>query len=153
MFTLRPWNVLPTFAKIPGRFAVTTLSCTGRLIFAFASHLLIKLAFPGKTAASNSLLILGLAFAVLACTYLAIQYMLAVRRTWFLVLLAVVAIAEPVLLLNASHQPRSFATVVLAIQAVGALVAFTCALRPDRRAASPPGPPERVAEERVPEPV
>lgn len=125
------------------------------LIFAFASHLLIKAAFgASKTTAADSLLVLGLAFSVLACTYLAIQYMLAQRRTWFLVILGVVALAEPILLLNASHQPKSFAAVVLAIQAVGALVAFACALRPDRGAqVSPPGPPQKVAEERVPEPV
>jgi O-antigen/teichoic acid export membrane protein len=123
------------------------------LIFAFASHLLIKLAFPGKTAASNSLLVLGLAFTVLAFTYLAIQYMLALRRTWFLVILGLVAVAEPILLLNASHEPKSFAAVVLAIQAAGAVVAFACALRPDRAPVPPPGPPRKVAEERVPEPV
>jgi O-antigen/teichoic acid export membrane protein len=141
----------PVLARALGIVAVCAVPVL--LIFAFASHLLIKLAFPGKTAASSSLIILGLAFAVLACTYLAIQYMLALRRTWFLVILAVVAIAEPILLLNASHQPKSFATVVLAIQAVGALVAFVCALRPDRHPAAPPGPSERFAEERVPEPV
>jgi O-antigen/teichoic acid export membrane protein len=124
------------------------------LIFAFASHLLIKAAFgASKTSAANSLLVLGLAFTVLACTYLAIQYMLALRRTWFLVVLAAVAVAEPILLLNASHQPKSFAAVVLAIQLVGALVAFGFALRPDRTPAPPLGPPERLAEERVPEPV
>jgi O-antigen/teichoic acid export membrane protein len=124
------------------------------LIFAVASRLLIKAAFgASKTGASNSLLVLGLAFTVLACTYLAIQYMLAMRRTWFLVLLGAVAVAEPILLLNASHQPKSFAAVVLVIQVVGALVAFGCALRPDRAPVSPPGRPERVAEERVPEPV
>jgi O-antigen/teichoic acid export membrane protein len=141
----------PILARALGIVAVCSVPVL--LIFAFASHLLIKVAFPGKTAASNSLLFLGLAFTVLACTYLAIQYMLALRRTGFLVVLAVVAIAEPILLLNASHRPQSFAAVVLAIQAVGAGVAFACALRPDRRPASPPGPPERLAEERIPEPV
>jgi O-antigen/teichoic acid export membrane protein len=124
------------------------------LIFAFAAHLLIKGAFgASKTTAADSLLVLGLAFSVLACTYLAVQYLLALRRTWFLVPLAAVAVAEPILLLNASHEPKSFAAVVLAIQAVAAVVAFACALRPDRTRVSPPGPPEAIAEERVPEPV
>jgi O-antigen/teichoic acid export membrane protein len=142
----------PILARALGIVAVCAIPVL--LIFAFASHPLIKAAFgASKTTAAGSLLVLGLAFTVLACTYLAIQYMLAVRRTWFLVVLAAVAIAEPILLLNASHQPKSFAAVVLAIQAVGAVVAFACALRPDRTAASPPGPPERLAEERVPEPV
>ena len=125
------------------------------LIFGFESHLLIKAAFGAKkTLASNSLIVLGLAFAVLACTYLAIQYLLALRRTWFLVVLAVVAVAEPILLLNASHQPKNFAAVVLAIQVAGALVAFGFALRPDR-AAPPPASPDPVSPgpQRVPEPV
>jgi O-antigen/teichoic acid export membrane protein len=141
----------PILARALGIVAVCAIPVL--LIFAFASHLLIKSVFgASKTSAAGSLLFLGLAFTVLACTYLAIQYMLALRRTWFLVLLGAVAVAEPILLLNASHQPKSFAAVVLAIQAVGALVAFGFALRPDRTP-PPPGPPERVAEERVPEPV
>src|SRR3984957_16350113 len=86
------------------------------LIFGFESHLLIKAAFGAKkTLAANSLIVLGLAFTVLACTYLAIQYLLALRRTWFLVVLVLVAVAEPILLLNASHRPKNFAAVVLAV--------------------------------------
>ncbi len=100
------------------------------LIFAFGSHPLIKLAFgANKSHASGSLFVLGLAFTVLACTYLAIQYLLALRRTWFLVAVALVAVAEPIALLNASRHPTNFAAVVLAIQAVGALVAFAFALQ------------------------
>jgi O-antigen/teichoic acid export membrane protein len=107
------------------------------LIFAFGSHLLISAVYGAKKAtASSSLLPLGAAFTVLACTYLVIQYMLALKRTWFLIAMGVVALAEPVLLLQASHRPASFAAVVLAIQAVGALLAFTIAL--GRRDTGPP---------------
>ncbi len=142
----------PILARALGIIAVCAVPVL--LIFAVAAHPLITAAFKAsKASASNSLLVLGLAFTVLACTYLAIQYMLALRRTWFLVLLAAVAVAEPILLLNASHRPKSFAAVVLAIQVVGAVVAFACALRPDRTQLPPPGPPERVAEARIPEPV
>jgi len=142
----------PILARALGIVAVCAVPVL--LIFAVASHLLIKAAFgASKTTAADSLVVLGLAFSVLACTYLAVQYMLALRRTWFLVPLGAVAIAEPILLLNASHEPKSFAAVVLAIQIIGAAVAFTCALWPDRRRVSPPGPAEPVAEERVPEPV
>jgi hypothetical protein len=73
--------------------------------------------------------LLGMAFTVLAATYLAIQYMLALRRIWFLIAMGAVAVAEPILLLNASRQATGFATVVLGIQAVGALLAFGLALR------------------------
>jgi O-antigen/teichoic acid export membrane protein len=143
----------PILARALGIVAICSIPVL--LIFGFASHLLIKAAFgASKTTAANSLIFLGLAFTVLACTYLAIQYMLALRRTWFLVLLGLVAVAEPILLLNASHQPRSFALVVLGIQVLAALVAFICALRPDRAPPPPSRRPEAVSEsERVPEPV
>jgi O-antigen/teichoic acid export membrane protein len=105
------------------------------LIYAFASHPLLSAVFGHKKAsASSSLLPLGAAFTVLACTYLAIQYMLALKRIAFLILVGAVAAVEPVLLLHASRHPESFATVVLAVQAVGALLAFAVTLRPDRAA-------------------
>jgi O-antigen/teichoic acid export membrane protein len=144
----------PILARALGIVAVCSIPVL--LIFGFESHLLIKLAFGAKkVGASGSLIVLGLAFTVLACTYLAIQYMLALRRTWFLVVLAAVAVAEPILLLNASHRPTTFAAVVLAIQAVGALLAFGFALGTDRGSAVPPGPaePSSPAAARIPEPV
>jgi O-antigen/teichoic acid export membrane protein len=102
------------------------------LIFAFAAHPLISAVFGHKKAiAYKSLLPLGVAFTVLSATYLAIQYMLALKRTWFLLAIGCVAVAEPILLLHASKQPASFAVVVLGVQAVGALLAFGLALRRD----------------------
>ena len=91
------------------------------LIFAVEPHLIVlKLAFGAKRAtASESLLPLGAAFTVLAATYLAIQYMLASRHTWFLIVIGAVAVAEPILLLNASRRAAGFASVVLAIQVDG----------------------------------
>ncbi len=121
------------------------------LIFAVAPHLLLKLAFGAKRAtASDSLLPLGAAFTVLAGTYLAIQYMLALRHTWFLIVLGAVAVVEPILLLNASRRPAGFAAVVLAIQLVGAALAFALALRGERRvppASGSPPPPTPVSRE------
>jgi len=100
------------------------------LIFAFGSHQLLSAVFkPNQQKATNALLVLGIAFTVLAATYLAIQYMLALKRTWFLVVIGAVAVLEPVLLLNASRNPRSFAAVVLAVQVVGAVLVFGMALR------------------------
>ncbi len=98
----------PVLVKTLGIIFVAALPCL--LIYAFASHLLISSVF-GKTkaGASSSLLPLGAAFTVLACTYLAIQYMLALKRTWFLIALAVVAAAEPIFLLQASKRPAGFA--------------------------------------------
>ncbi|HET9104998.1 MAG TPA: hypothetical protein VFN55_16730 [Solirubrobacteraceae bacterium] len=114
------------------------------LIFAVVPHLLLSLAFGAKRAtASDSLLPLGAAFAVLAATYLAIQYLLALRRTFFLLVIGAVAVAEPILLLGAPRRAAGFAAVVLAIQAVGAALAFTIALRRGRPLpdSDPPPPP------------
>ncbi|WP_249009937.1 hypothetical protein [Conexibacter sp. DBS9H8] len=112
--------------------AVCALPCLA--IFAVGAHPLLSLVFGARRAiASSSLLPLGAAFTVLAGTYLAVQYMLALRRVWFLLALAIVAALEPVLLLDASHRPAAFAAVVLAVQTLGAVLAFTLALLPGPR--------------------
>jgi O-antigen/teichoic acid export membrane protein len=99
------------------------------LIFAFAAHPLLSAVFGTRRAvASSSLLPLGAAFTILAATYLAVQYMLALRRTAFLLVIGLVAIIEPILLVHAPRHPASFATVVLIVQAVGAALAFSIAL-------------------------
>ncbi|MFL5823871.1 MAG: lipopolysaccharide biosynthesis protein [Solirubrobacteraceae bacterium] len=127
----------PLLARVLAIVVVCSIPCL--LIFAFGAHALLSAVFgPKKATASDSLLVLGLAFTVLACTYLAIQYMLALKRTRFLVAIGVVAAAEPILLLQASRHPSGFAGVVLAVQAVGAVVAFALALRREK---APPGPP------------
>jgi hypothetical protein len=112
------------------------------LIFAFGSHQLLAAVFgESKAIASSSLLPLGAAFTVLAATFLAVQYMLALKRVWFLPPLALVAAIEPVLLLQAPRHPASFATVVLIVQLIAAAVAYTAALwRPQKRpSCSSPG--------------
>jgi O-antigen/teichoic acid export membrane protein len=138
----------PVLVRALAIIAVVAVPCL--LIFAAAPHLLLKLAFTEKrTQASGSLLILGLAFTVLAATYLAIQYMLALKRFWFLIVLAAVAVAEPFLLLHASRKPAGFAAVVLAVQATGAVLAFAIALRrggvPPADRATPPDEAEATA--------
>jgi O-antigen/teichoic acid export membrane protein len=121
----------PVLARAVGIIVVCAVPVL--LIYAFGSHQLLLAAFGHKRLrASDSLFVLGVAFAMLACTYLAIQYMLALKRTWFLIPLALVAVAEPVLLLRAPSDPKGFATVVLAIQAAGAVLAYAIALRPEK---------------------
>ncbi len=108
--------------------AVCAVPCL--LIFAVAPHLLLSVAFGTKRAtASNSLLVLGAAFTVLAATYLAIQYMLALKRTWFLVPLGILALSEPFVLVAGPNRPAGFAATVLAVQAAGVVIAFAIALR------------------------
>jgi O-antigen/teichoic acid export membrane protein len=128
-----------------GIIAICAVPCL--LIYAFAAHPLLEIVFGRKKAiASGSLLPLGAAFTVLAATYLAVQYLLALKRTAFLAVIGLVAIVEPVLLLQASRKPAAFAAVVLAIQAAGALLAYVMALRPDRAKLTPSGSGQAPAE-------
>jgi O-antigen/teichoic acid export membrane protein len=146
----------PVLARALGIIAVCAIPVLG--IYAIASHQLLAAAFKhDQLHAISALLPLGIAFALLACTYLAIQYMLALKRTWFLLPIGLVALIEPVLLLAAPRHPASFAVVVLGVQALAAAVAYTMALWPERRRAidAPAEPADRAELERVPaaEPV
>jgi O-antigen/teichoic acid export membrane protein len=133
----------PVLARALGIIAVCAVPVLA--IFAFGAHQLLLAVFGHKRlAATDSLFPLGCAFALLACTYLAIQYMLALKRKWFLVPLALVAVAEPILLLHAPAHPGGFATVVLAVQAVAAALAFAMALRPEGR--KRPAPPDNAGD-------
>jgi len=95
-------------------------------IFALGGRQLLRAAFGADhLLAVDALLPLGVAFTLLALTYLGVQYLLALRRTLFLLPLGAIAIAEPVLLLTvAPSNPDGFAAVVLAVQAVAAVVAL-----------------------------
>jgi hypothetical protein len=77
------------------------------------------------------LLTLGCAYALLAASYLAVQFLLGVAGRTFALVLAAIAVAEPLLLL-AADSLRDFATVVLGVQAAGAVVllGFGLARRP-----------------------
>ncbi|MBO0767788.1 MAG: hypothetical protein J2O48_03795 [Solirubrobacterales bacterium] len=108
---------------------VCALPCL--LIFAFGAHPLLAAVFGTKKAiASGSLLPLGAAFTVLAVTYMGVQYMLALKESWFLIAIGLVAVVEPVLLLVGPRQPSGFALTILGIQAVGAILTYALALRP-----------------------
>jgi O-antigen/teichoic acid export membrane protein len=118
----------PVLLKSLGVIVACALPCL--LIFAVGAHPLLSIVFGKRRAiASPSLLPLGAAFTMLACTYLAVQYMLALRKIWFLIGIGVLALVEPFLLAAAPQRPAAFASVVLGIQAVGAVVAYAIALR------------------------
>jgi O-antigen/teichoic acid export membrane protein len=81
-------------------------------------------------AGADALPLLGLAMTTLAMTYLAANFLLAVGSHGFIAGLAVVAIAEPVLLLAVSPNGLgAFAAVVLAIQAAAAVAVLAPSLR------------------------
>lgn len=142
--TSRRWSegreTRPVLLKSLIIVAVCAVPCI--LIYAFGAHPLLATVFGQKKAiASSSLLPLGTAFTVLAATYLAVQYMLAQKRVWFLPALGVVAAIEPLLLLQAPKKAASFATVVLLVQLIAAAVAYVAALarRPAFAPAVEPG--------------
>ena len=81
-------------------------------------------------AAAGALPLLGLAMTTLALTYLAVNYLLAVGARAFLVPLALVALAEPLLLAAGSFDRlSSFAAAVLAVQAAAAAAVLVPSLR------------------------
>jgi O-antigen/teichoic acid export membrane protein len=105
-------------------------------IFVFGGHLLLDKAFGKDFATADSALpILGVAMALLAITYLCVQYLLALHRSRFIVVLAAGALLDPLLLLAAGHKLTTIAMVLAALQAGLAVVVTVVAMR-TRRAAS-----------------
>jgi O-antigen/teichoic acid export membrane protein len=117
----------PVLLRSLAIIAVCAVPCL--LIFAVAAHPLISAVFkPDRAIASSSLLPLGAAFTMLAATYLAVQYLLALRRVWFLAAIGLLAIIEPFVLLTVPARPKAFALAVLAVQTAGAVLAYGIAL-------------------------
>ena len=91
------------------------------------------------TEASDALPFLGLAMSLLACSYLSVQYLLAMGKASFLFVLAAGVVAEVVLLLSIGDDLTAIAMALLGIQAVCAAVILTMAMRqraPDGQAFS-----------------
>jgi O-antigen/teichoic acid export membrane protein len=107
--------------------------------FGLFGHELLELVF-GRTFASGAdeLLPLGGAMTALAFTYLSAQYLIALRRSRFLWLLAATALAEPLVLAVFGGRLVDVAGALLALQLVlaAALVALDL-YRPRRVSATP----------------
>jgi O-antigen/teichoic acid export membrane protein len=126
------------------------------IIFTVAPETLLRVAFGEEfVSAADALPILGLAMTLLAVSTLAVQYMLALHRTAFLWALAVAAIAEPLLLSGGDPGMRSFAEIVLAVQAAAAVACLGLAARarPAKAVAVAPERWERIADAPDPQPV
>lgn len=90
-------------------------------IFATVPRLLLGIAFgPAYERGGEVLLVLGGAYALLAATYLCVQFLLGLHHRAFVAVLLVAAAAEPVLLLGADSL-AGFAQTVLAVQGAAAL--------------------------------
>ena len=107
------------------------------IIFTVAPRLVLKLAFgPDFTQAAGALPLLALAMTLLSVAYLTVQYMVALHRTTFLWVLGLVAAVEPVLLSVTNFSVVPYATAVLGVQAVGAVLLLGFGVR-SRRAPIP----------------
>jgi O-antigen/teichoic acid export membrane protein len=99
------------------------------LVYAAVPRLVLGTAFGSEYESGDEiLLLLGVAYALLALTYLAVQYLLGMHRRGPLWGLAAVAAAEALVLTNLDSL-RSFAIAVLAVQAAAAAITVGAALR------------------------
>ena len=100
------------------------------LIYAGAGEPLLGAVFgEDLDEASGALPWLGLAMALLACSYLSVQFLLAMHKHRFVAILAVAATAEVIVLLTLGAHLTRIAIALFAIQLVCAACVLTVALR------------------------
>jgi O-antigen/teichoic acid export membrane protein len=97
-------------------------------VYAVAGDKLLDVVFK-LTGAADALPWLGLAFMFLACTYLAIQYLLALHHWRFLIPLGIAAVVQPILLATVGGGTTAIARALCAVQVVLAAIVVTDALR------------------------
>jgi O-antigen/teichoic acid export membrane protein len=111
------------------------------LIYAIAGRQLLEAVFgEDLTLASDALPLLGVAMVLLACSYLSVQYLLALGRWRFVALLATAVIVEVVAVVAIGADLTAVALAVLAVQAVCAATLLFLALRPVPSEAAPGRP-------------
>jgi O-antigen/teichoic acid export membrane protein len=100
------------------------------LVFTFAAEPLLTLVYGEDLAgASGALPLLGAAMTLLACAYLSVQYLLALGRTSFLLLLGAAAVAEPLLLVGIGAHLVGVALALVVVQALVAASVVVMSLR------------------------
>jgi O-antigen/teichoic acid export membrane protein len=100
------------------------------LIYSVGGEPLLRIVFgEDLTDASDALPFLGLAMSLLACSYLSVQYLLAMGRASFLFVLGAGVIAEVAVLLSIGDDLTAIAIGLFCIQAVCASVILTMAMR------------------------
>ena len=109
----------PVLAR--GLAVIAALSACALTIFALVPELLLRTAFGAEyESGADVLLTLGVAYALLAVSYLCVQFQLGLHRRVFVLVLALMAVVEPLLLLGAGDLD-AFARTVLAVHAVTAV--------------------------------
>jgi len=121
----RPTGVLTTTLGLIALVGVPMV-----LVYAAAGRSILRIAFGHKfVSAAGALPWLGLALCLLACTYLAVQYHLALHRWRFIVALAVAAIAQPAALVAIGANLTPIALGLLAVNGSLAATMVVLALR------------------------
>ena len=127
----------PVLSRTLALIAVLALPMV--LVYAVAARPLLEIVFGENFApAAGALPWLGLAMALLACAYLAVQYLLALGKAAFIVILGIAAIAEPLILLVIGAQLRDIALALFGLQAALAAIVVMISFR------SPAQPPPRA---------
>ena len=104
-----------------GLAVIGVLSAGALVIFGLVPELLLRTAFGAEyESGADVLLTLGAAYSLLAVSYLCVQFQLGLHRRRFALVLAVMAVAEPLLLLSAGDL-AAFARTVLLVHAVTAV--------------------------------
>lgn len=109
------------------------------LVYAIAARPLLEIVFGESFGpAAGALPWLGIAMTLLACAYLAVQYLLALGKAAFIVILGIAAVAEPLLLLVIGAHLRDIALALfglqLALAAIVMVISFRSAAHPPPRA-------------------
>jgi O-antigen/teichoic acid export membrane protein len=100
------------------------------LLYAVAGHQILSAVFgPDLTAAAGALPLLGLAMSLLSCAYLAVQYLLALGRSSFVLVLALGIAVEVALLVALGSGLVPVAAVVACMQLVLAPLVLAIGLR------------------------
>jgi O-antigen/teichoic acid export membrane protein len=108
---------------------IAAVALPAMVLYAAVPGTVLRVAFGAEFVAGAGILLpLGGAYALLAVTYLAVQFLLGLHTRRFLPLLAAAALAEPVLLAFAGDL-RGFAFTVLGVQGAVSLAVLALALR------------------------
>ncbi len=100
------------------------------LVYAVAARPLLEIVFGEDFGpAASALPWLGMSMALLACVYLAVQYLLALGKARFIVVLGIAAAAEPILLLIIGAHLRNVALALFGLQLALALIVTTISFR------------------------
>lgn len=112
----------PRTVLVRALLVIGALSACALTIFGLVPALLLRTAFgPAYESGADVLLTLGAAYTLLAASYLCVQFQLGLHRRAFALVLALMACAEPLLLIGANDL-ATFARTVLAVHAATAIV-------------------------------